>query len=441
MLKKLLLFLILSPWILSCQNFLSGEFTPKANFDFVILYRITPTGKVYVKNTGIKDGIFKIALDSTVAKGNYRVVYNLPEDNNYFDIIYDGKNSVAFTFSEKSGVIFTDRENKILSEYLKNMDSITQELDSKLMVANPNAKEIKNLIQTQAEIQDKAEKESNGLFASVFIKANKPYIPTGFNNRNIYYAEKKNNFFKNLDFGNEQLQNSIFPIKLIKSYYNEFIKVQGPSFYRSIINDIYFEIRNVDPQFQKTVLFDLWDDLVKQNKISAANYLAENYLIDLASQLHDTMLIEKLELYKSLSISAIAPDFSWKDENGEEKSLSSIEGSEYYILAFWSSDCSHCMEQMPVLSEKMRLIPSEKIKVIAIGLEMDERQWKETIPNLSNFMHVLKIGEDRAAITLQYNITGTPTFYVLDKDKRIIAKPRGQKSLYGIIESLEAYKK
>ena len=414
---------------------------PHTNFDFVILYRITPTGKVYVKNTGVKDGLFKIELDSTVGKGNYRVVYNLPEDKNYFDVIYDGKTSVSFTFSEKSGVSFKDKENKILSEYLKNMDSISRELDAKLMVENPNAKEIKNIIQIQREIQDNAEKESKGLLASVFIKANKPYIPSHFTNRNSYFAEKKNNFFKNMDFQNEQIQSSNLPIKLIKSYYNDFTKVQGPSFYRSIINDIYFEIRNGDPQFQKTVLFDLWNYLVVQNKISAANYLAENYLIDLASNLDDTMLVEKLELYKSLSTGAIAPDFSWQDQNGEQKSLSSIQGSEYYILAFWSSDCSHCMEQMPVLNEKMQSIPSEKIKVVAIGLEMDEGQWKKTIPNLSNFMHVLKIGEDRAAITLQYNITGTPTFYVLDKDKRIIAKPRGQKSLYGIIESLEAYKK
>lgn len=441
MLKKLLLFLILSPWILSCQNSLSGEFTPHANFDFVILYRITSMGKVYVKNTGIKDGVFKIELDSTVAKGNYRIVYNLPEDKNYFDIIYDGKNSVAFTFSEKSGVNFKDKENKILSEYLKNMDSISGELDAKLMVENPDAEEIKNLIQNQEKIQSKAEKESKGLFASVFIKANRPYIPADFNNRNIYFAEKKNNFFKNMDFENEQLQNSYFPLKLIKIYYNEFIKVQGPSFYRSIINDIYFEIRNSSPEFQKTVLYDFWNYLVEQNKISAANYLAENYLIDLASQLNDTVLVEKLELYKSLSVGAIAPDFSWTDENGKGKSLSSLEGSEYYILAFWSSDCSHCMEQMPVLDKKMQVIPSEKIKVIAIGLEMDQGHWKETIPNLPNFMHVLKIGENRAALTLQYNITGTPTFYVLGGDMRIIAKPRGQKSLYGIIESLEAYKK
>lgn len=440
MLKKLLFLLILSPLAVSCQNSLTGEFSPSMDYDFVILYRLTPFGKVYTTNTKVVDGKFNIKLDSVISKGSYRLVYNLPEESHFFDIIYDGKSAIDFTFSEKSGVVFSDEQNRMLSEYLKKMDSIEKELDSELMRENPKDDEISNLLKSQIELQNKAEKESKDSFASLFIKANKPYIPNDFKNRNVYYAEKKSNYFKNFDFENEQLQSSSFPLKKITSYYNEFITAQGPSFYRSLINDIYFELRNCDLKFQKTVLANFWQVLVDNNKHNAANYLAENYLIELANSANDPVLAEKIELFKSLSIGAKAPDFSWENEDGKEKTLYTTEGSEYYILAFWSSECSHCMEQMPVLNEKMKNISDQKIKVIAIGLEMDEQHWKETIPNLSQFIHLMKIGEDRAGITLKYNITGTPTFIVLDKDEKIIAKPRGEKSLFGIIDQLEAYK-
>ncbi|WP_026451764.1 TlpA family protein disulfide reductase [Aequorivita capsosiphonis] len=443
--KAFLLFLII-PFFLFCQdskteNALIGKFSPAKDYDFGILYRLTPTGKVYAKDSKVgENGEFKINLDS-LPKGSYRLVYNLPEEVNYFDLIFNGKDEVSFTFSEESGVVFSDAQNKMLSEYLNKMTSVENELNSELTADKPNANETERLLRSQLGIQNKAEKESENSFASLFIKANKPYIPNDFKNRNIYFGDKKSNFFKNFDFEDRQLQSSSFPIKIIEKYYYEFIEVQGASFYRSIINDISFELRNCDSEFQKTLLAEFWQSLVNRNKNNAANYLAENYLSDLASSLDDTALSEKLNLFKNLAIGAKAPDFSWKDENDNKNTFYTTDVADYYVLVFWSSECSHCMEQMPVLNEKMTNLKSEKIKVIAIGLEMEDEPWKETITKLPSFIHVFKTDEDRANITLKYNITGTPTYYVLDKNKKIIGKPRGQKNLFGIIDSLEAYKK
>jgi len=123
MFKNLFLLLFLSPLFLFCQDSISGKFSPSKNYEFGILYRLTPTGKIYVKDAKMtEDGNFKIILDSTIAKGSYRLVYNLPEEQNYFDLIYDGKEEVSFAFSEKSGVVFSDAQNKILSKYLQEIN-------------------------------------------------------------------------------------------------------------------------------------------------------------------------------------------------------------------------------------------------------------------------------------------------------------------------------
>lgn len=441
MIKKILLLVLLSPFFLYCQDSMTGEFSPKEDFDFAILYRLTPTGKIYAQDTKIgNDGKLKLNFDS-LSKGSYRLVYNLPEENNYFDFIYDGNEEVSFTFSETTGVVFTDSQNKILNEYLKEMDAIENALNSELTSESSNTKDVKTLLRKQIDIQNRAENESKNSFGSLFVKANKPYIPNDFKNRSLYYGEKKTNFFSNFDFEDMQLQSSSFPLKIIEKYYEEFTLVQGSTYYRSLINDIYFEIKNSDSEFQKTVLAEFWQSLVDKNKNNAANYLADNYLTDLATSHDDTVLIKKLDLFKNLSVGAKVPNFSWEDENDNENTLYSTDVAEYYVLAFWSSDCPHCMEQMPILNEKMNTINSNKIKVIAVGLEMEDEPWKQTTEQLSNFIHVLRKDEDRAAITLDYNVTGTPTYFVLDKDKKIIGKPQGQNTLFSIIDTLEAYKK
>lgn len=438
MFKKLFLLLLISPLFLFCQDSFTGRFSPADDYKFGLLYRFTPTGKIYVKDTKItEDGSFKIKLDSTITKGTYRLVYNLPEEEYYFDFIYNGKNEVSFTFSEKSGVIFSDSQNKILSEYIKEIESVEKDIASGLAVEIANVDELKSLFKKLIEIQNRAENESKNTFASLFIKANKPFIPKDFKDRNVHLGNKKSEYFDNFNFEDVQLQSSAFPLKKIETYYQEFISLQGGSFYRSIINDIYFELRNCDPEFQKSLLADFWQSLVNQNKNNAANYLAENYLIELANSTNDKVLSEKLELFKNLSIGAKAPDFSWQDENEIENTLYETDIAEYYVLVFWSSNCSHCMEQMPVLNDRMKNINSEKIKVIALGLEMEEEPWKETTKKLANFIHILRTEEDRASITLKYNVTGTPTYFVLDKDKKIIGKPRGQNNLFGIIDTLE----
>lgn len=324
---------------------------------------------------------------------------------------------------------------------MKEIDAIENALNSELTSESPNTKDVKTLLRKQIDIQNRAENESKNSFGSLFVKANKPYIPNDFKNRSLYYGEKKTNFFSNFDFEDMQLQSSSFPLKIIEKYYEEFTLVQGSTFYRSLINDIYFEIKNSDSEFQKTVLAGFWQSLVDKNKNNAANYLADNYLTDLATSHDDTVLIKKLDLFKNLSVGAKVSNFSWEDENDNENTLYSTDVAEYYVLAFWSSDCPHCMEQMPFLNEKMNTINSNKIRVIAVGLEMEDEPWKQTTEQLSNFIHVLRKDEDRAAITLDYNVTGTPTYFVLDKDKKIIGKPQGQNTLFGIIDTLEAHKK
>ena len=67
--------------------------------------------------------------------------------------------------------------------------------------------------------------------------------------------------------------------------------------------------------------------------------------------------------------------------------------------------------------------------VIAYGLEDDVAQWQQTITNFPTFLHVYGPKKWDNPIVEKYNLTATPTYLILDSDKRIMAKPENFESL------------
>ena len=68
-------------------------------------------------------------------------------------------------------------------------------------------------------------------------------------------------------------------------------------------------------------------------------------------------------------------------------------------------------------------LEDKKLKVIAIGLEDETENWKNEITKYPEFQHVLGIGKWNNPLVKHYNVSSTPTYFVLDKDKVITSKP------------------
>ena len=103
--------------------------------------------------------------------------------------------------------------------------------------------------------------------------------------------------------------------------------------------------------------------------------------------------------------------------------LSELNSAEKYIIIFWNSGCPHCLDEMPQLQNFVKNYKKLKLKVIAVGLEDDNKTWKEKIKSFPEFINVLGLGKWDNEIGNKYGVKETPTYFVLDKDKRIINKP------------------
>jgi thiol-disulfide isomerase/thioredoxin len=429
MFKKLGFILTLLPTIVVAQHTIKGHFFPAKDYEWVVLYEITPISSLFIANTEInEEGYFEFQLDSTITKGMYKIVFALPQEENNFDIIYNAKEDVDFTFNNEIGIEYKSSiENQLVSSYTNSMSLVSQSIGNFFQQQSTDTLALASIFKTQRETQTNFEEAAKGTIASNFIKANRPYIPEGFEDIKTYINNLKNYFFDHVDFNNETLQSSSFLIDRILNYvfgmYSE--NEEEIITYEKNIDDVFLAMKNADSLIKKNLLEVLWQQMVDTNFEEVANYISDNYLFSLAETLEDKELVEGLTLFKSLSLGKVAPDFSWEveEETSTIKKLSEINIAENYIIVFWSSTCGHCLKEIPQLQKYVNSSEEGKLQVIAIGLEDELFRWENETLKYPEFIHVLGLGKWKNKIGNSYNVTATPTYFVLDKDKKIIAKP------------------
>ena len=409
---------------------IKGSFSPAQDYQWVILYEVTPISSLFIANTEVNEkGEFEFLLDSTVSKGMYKIVYALPQEENNFDIIYNAKEDVEFTFNQETGIEYQSSiENQLVSSYTNSMSYVSQSIGNFFQQQSSDTLALASIYKTQSETQTSFEDAAKGTIASYFIKANRPYIPEGFEDIKTYINNLKIHFFDNVDFNNETLQSSNFLIERTLNYvfgmYSE--NDDDSTTYKKNIDTVFLAMKEANPLIKKTLLEVLWQQMVDANFEDVANYIADNYLISIAEASNDIELVDGLALFKSLSIGNIAPDFPLETDDQNLKTakhLSNLNTAENYIIVFWSSTCSHCLKEIPELQTYLKTLEPDKLKVIAVGLEDKAPRWEKESSKYPEFTHVLGLGKWDNDIGNSYNVTATPTYYVLDKDKKIISKP------------------
>lgn len=112
-----------------------------------------------------------------------------------------------------------------------------------------------------------------------------------------------------------------------------------------------------------------------------------------------------------------------KDINGQSKDLYSIK-SPYTVLVFWAHDCGHCKKEMPQLAEFYEEYKAKGVRVFAVSTKEEKEPWEKFIKDHKlpdEWDHVYD-PEHKTFFRVYYDVYSTPVIYLLDKDKKIIAK-------------------
>jgi thiol-disulfide isomerase/thioredoxin len=432
--KKIIFILFLLPFLGLSQS-VKGNFSPSEEFTYAFLYQATPEGANYI-NRGKLDSIgnFEIPLDSTMSAGIYKIVYATPPEENNFDFIYDGKETVAFNFSNEQGVAFTDSdENKLWSSYLKSIDMVNQTISNYYSKEHIDKEGFSSIFKVLKDTQSAYEESANGKLVAAFITANRPYIPTKYEDIGTYSKNLKTQYLSQIDFSNYLLQSSSFLVDRVSAYVFNIDQNPTGETYKQHIDDIATAISNEDSIIKTSLLEVIWQRFVTLENHDLANYITETYLLELATTTNNKVLAQTITSYKNTSVGTKAPNFDVLLEN-RKTSLHQLDDAENYLVIFWSSGCGHCLKELPKIKELIATKPS--LKVIAYGLENDNIKWSEEIKNYPDFTHVIGLGKWDNQMVQTYGIAATPTYFLLNKEKIIISKPYEYKDVETAIKNL-----
>lgn len=432
--KKLLLVFLLLPLFTLAQS-VKGTFTPAEDFSYAFLYKATPEGADYVDKRKLDSlGHFNMPLDASVTPGIYKIVYAVPPEENNFDFIYDGKETVAFNFSYEKGVEFTvSEENKLWSSYLKSMSMVNQTISNYYSKETTDKKGFNSIFKVLKDTQLAYEESAKDKLAASFIIANRPYIPTHYEDISTYSKNLKQQYLSQLDFSNYLLQSSSFLVDRVTAYVFNMVQNPSDATYKNHVDEVAAAINDNDLIIKTELIKILWQRFVTLKNYELTNYITDKYLLDLANRTENKVLAQTITTYKNTSIGAKAPNFNLL-LSGKTTSLHQLKGAEHYLLVFWSSDCGHCLNELPLVNAITSKKP--KLKVVAFALEKDAIKWTEEIKNFPNFIHSMGLNKWNNPIVKTYGIAATPMYFLLDASKTIISKPYAFEDLEVILKAL-----
>lgn len=174
-------------------------------------------------------------------------------------------------------------------------------------------------------------------------------------------------------------------------------------------------------------------------------------------------LCEKVETQKRLVMGAQAPNIILRDTTDVNwVNLYNVD-AEYTVLYFWDPECGHCKKITPKLQTLYeKKFKERNIEIYAVGkaIDKDFDKWKEFIRThnmqfinvaVTNALYKAALEDARMFVpkytTIEslnyqqtYDIYSTPKVFVLDKDKKIIAKSLTISQLEDMLDRLQGVK-
>lgn len=451
MLKKLFYLVLLVPFLSYSQYSISGKFTPKTEgFSWIILYQINELKQVYIERATLtEDGKFNLKIPEGSEKGVYRLMFSL-EENGFIDVLFNNENiEVEFNPLHPNETLrfITSEENKIYANYWNEIIPIQNKLDS-IQISFFKLEDEKKRKKAQEfykkellklnHIQKTFNKKSKGKLAHSFIKNEQKYYANYLlKTPQEFLDNEKENFYNYINFSDKNIRKSTLLTEKIISYIfylnaSDDAKMQTILFQEAIDKTM---LKTKDNEAVKSkIIYTLLYTFAQIEDLQIVNYILKNYYEKLNESYKNKTTIEEIKEKVRLAIGAKAPNFKWKDGK-KTNTLHNLPLENNYIIAFWSTDCSHCLEEMPKLYQATKNL--EKVKVIAYAIEKDELGFNYYTQNFTKWINVLGLNKWNNKVAKSYNITATPTYFILNENKKIIAKPYAIKDVLTFIKTLK----
>ncbi len=404
--------------------------------------------KQYLKDTAQVNskGVMVFKGDEELPGGIYMIV--LPSKN-YFEFIVNQQ-----TFSMETDSLDLvgkmkvkgSEDNILFYEYLNyvaNKGKQIEDWKKKLEQASTkqdSAKIREEVVKLDKEVNEYrnqyAEKYPATLLAKVFNAMKDPVVPESVDSTQKY-TWYKNHYFDNIDFSDDRIvRTPIFHTKL-KQYF-ETLTLQIPDSVIKAADFMIAKARASKELFKYTTFYCTYT-------IETSNIMCmDQAFVHMADKYYKTgeafwlnekqtkRINEKADKLRNILCGKTAPNLIMPDDNGKNQVLHNLK-SDYTVIVFWDPNCGHCKKAIPKLNEQLSGFTKDKVEVFAVCLENNEADWKKFIKdNNLNFINVWD-PYNQTNFRKLYDISSTPSIFLIDKNKEIVAKQLGVEQIADFI--------
>ncbi len=372
--------------------------------------------------------------------GIYRLTFS---NNKWIDFIYD--NEVVNIKTDADDIldslkVIKSESNKLYYDFLKLNRVYKNKTELLQLILYRYSKDddyytttLKKLTQLQKEyinfVDSTIQKKPDSFIAKYIKSSQLPVVDMTMPvDKQLVYL--KSHAFDNVDFNNQDLiYSDAFTNKTIEhlTYY------RNPQLPKELLEkefmvavDIILNKARVHQLVYQHIVDYLVDGFKKFGFDKIIDYIVENYVIkdDLCLDEKTEGLIQKrIDQAKYFKIESNVPDIVIPDLDNKQIELKDT-NTDKTLVIFYASWCPHCKETLPQIYELYKKQMGKKFEVYAISLDTKREDWLGFVKiNCPGWVNVCDLkGWDGKAAN-DYFIYATPTMFLVDKDKKVIAKP------------------
>ncbi len=241
------------------------------------------------------------------------------------------------------------------------------------------------------------------------------------------YRKHTKNYWQHIDFTDDRiLRTPVYHSKLDHFFTNVVIK--HPDSIINMADYIVDQVRENDEMFEYTVWF-ITNKYERSNIMGLdavfVHMVEEYYKTGKAFWLDEEQLeriIRRSDRLKPILLGKTAPDIKMYLPDKSTISLHEVPAT-YTVIYFWDSDCPHCKRETPKLNDFYQRYKDHGIEIFAVNIEPDRERWISYVEknNIEDWINV-NDAMNRSGFRDKYDIYSIPLIFLIDEDKKIIAK-------------------
>ncbi len=399
---------------------------------------------IYLNNKG--EGTFS---GEEKLPGGVYIIY-MP-DQSYFDIIVDDHQKFSLKANQNNPINTLEVKNNAQESTFNEYQRFIAKQQEYAAILQKNLKdnpesdsaqiwkdEFKSLTSNVNKQWEMIIQKHPNTFISSFITAMKEVEVPDFSSDSAAsdsiiqwkkYEYYKEHYFDNINLKDDRLLRTPFFTSKVESFFTKTVFQIPDSIAKESKRII--DMAEGNTEMQK-YLIQFCFNMVNESKVMGMDRalvdIAETYYLSGKADWVDdeflSKLTERVNKLKPNLIGNVAPELKLIDSNNTSYYRLSEVYANYTILVFWEPDCGHCQKEIPKLKELVYdKYADEGVKIFAVYTQVETEDWHKFIEEhqLEEWINVYD-PYNQSNFRNLYDIYSTPVIYILDKDKKIIAK-------------------